>query len=239
MTEITFLGTGNYRAQDRYWNSFVIDRSILVEPAPTALPNLRKCGLRVDDLDAVFISHFHPDHTFGWPFLVLDILLHHRDRRLSIVGPPGVEAFLGDMMQLGSVYDLAEQMHAQVDAHYVEVDGTWQEASGIRFRAIEVEHVPQLRCYGFLIERDGLTVGYSGDTHPCPGLDELAEGADVLVLECNSPHPHHSHMDVEKVRAFREAHPGIPFLLTHMGAGVEAAGMTDTVLPDDFQTLTF
>lgn len=30
MTTLTFLGTGNFLAQDRYWNSFVIDGSVLV-----------------------------------------------------------------------------------------------------------------------------------------------------------------------------------------------------------------
>ena len=32
----TFLGTGNFLAPGRYWNSFVLDGRVLVEPAPTA-----------------------------------------------------------------------------------------------------------------------------------------------------------------------------------------------------------
>ena len=36
MTELTFLGTGNFLAPPgRYWNSFVLDGSVLVEPSPT------------------------------------------------------------------------------------------------------------------------------------------------------------------------------------------------------------
>ena len=70
----TFLGTGNFLAPGRYWNSFVLDGRVLVEPAPTALPHLRRCGIPAEDLDAVLISHFHPDHTFGWPFLLLELL---------------------------------------------------------------------------------------------------------------------------------------------------------------------
>src|SRR5438094_10376588 len=71
---ITFLGTGNYLAPGRYWNSFVLDGIVLVEPSPTALPHLRHCGIRAGNLEAVVISHFHPDHTFGWPFLLLELL---------------------------------------------------------------------------------------------------------------------------------------------------------------------
>ena len=50
---VDFLGTGNFLAPGRYWNSFVIDGSVLVEPSPTALPNLRRCRLSVDTIDVV------------------------------------------------------------------------------------------------------------------------------------------------------------------------------------------
>ena len=71
MTDLTFLGTGNFVAPPgRYWNSFVIDTSVLVEPSPTALPHLRRCGFALDDIEVVVVSHFHADHCFGWPFLI-------------------------------------------------------------------------------------------------------------------------------------------------------------------------
>ena len=71
VTELTFLGTGNFMAPPgRYWNSFVMDGNVLVEPCPTSLPHLRRCGFAVDDIAVVVISHFHADHCFGWPFLL-------------------------------------------------------------------------------------------------------------------------------------------------------------------------
>lgn len=238
-TTLSFLGTGNYEAEGRYWNSFVVDGSILVEPSPSALPNLRKIGLRAADLDCVFISHFHPDHTFGWPFLTLELIRRHGDRPLTVVGPPGVADYLAEMMRLGNVGDLTDRLHDTVDVTYLEADGTSQVAGDTRFRAVKVEHVPQLECFGFLIERPGLTLGYSGDTRRCPGLDELAAHSDVLVVECNGVHPYHSHMDTGSLGELRADFPGPRFVLTHVGAGVEASGFDNTVLPDDFETLTF
>jgi ribonuclease BN (tRNA processing enzyme) len=240
MTSVSFLGTGNYLAPGRYWNSFVVDRSILVEPAPTALPHLRRMGLGVADLDVVVVSHFHPDHTFGWPFLLLEIVrTRPADRPLHVVGPPELEGFLADMMALGSVSDITATAHRGLDVRYVEVDGTWQDAGPLRFRAVEVEHVPHLRCFGYLFDMDGHVVGYSGDTHPCPGLDELAGASDVLVLECNGPHPPPViHMDVDSVGALRDRFPGVPFVLTHLGGGIEASKLANTVVPADFDVLT-
>jgi ribonuclease BN (tRNA processing enzyme) len=234
----TFLGTGSYLAQGRYWNSFVLDGRVLVEPSPTALPHLRRCGIDAGDLEAVVISHFHPDHTFGWPFLVLELLRVGHDRPLGVVGPPGVERFLDDMMQLAAVPDIARAARELCDLRYVEVDGSWQPAGPFQLRGVEVDHVDHLRCFGYLFERDGRTVAYSGDCRPCPGLDELAAATDVLVLECNGAHPPPKvHHDPDDVRALRRRFPRPRFVLTHLGADLDLSGLDDTVVPDDFEVL--
>jgi ribonuclease Z len=238
VTKLTFLGTGNFLASGRYWNSFLLDDTVLVEPSPTALPNLRRAGASAGRIEAIVVSHFHPDHTFGWPFLALELLLAEPSHEVSIIGPPGIRQFLGDMMQLGSVTDVNRAAHDRLRLTYVEVDGSWQEAGGLRFRAIEVEHVPSLRCYGYLFDRAGSTVGYSGDTHPCPGLDELAGAADVLVLECNGRHPHKSHMDIGTVQALHGRFPDTRLVLTHLGPDVTGDDFDGgVVIPNDFDEL--
>jgi ribonuclease BN (tRNA processing enzyme) len=240
LTTATFLGTGNFLVPGRYWNGFVLDRQVLVEPSPTVLPHLRRCGLSAADLDVVVISHFHPDHTFGWPFLLLEVVrLRSGDRPFCVVGPPGVEAFLAEMMGLGAVSNIVADAHRRLDMRYIEVDGSWQDAGPLRFRAIEVEHVPDLRCYGYVLQWDGRRVGYSGDVRPCRGLDELAGACDTLILECNGPHPLPvTHMDVESVTALRQKFPGVPFVLTHLGEDVDAGGIPDVTVPDDFDRVT-
>ncbi len=148
------------------------------------------------------------------------------------------------MMALGGVTTVQEAAAKQLNVHYVEVDGRWQQAGSLRFRAIEVAHVPHLRCYGYLFERGSRVVGYSGDTRTCDGLHELATEADPLVLECDGQHADGvhvpvTHMNEESMRALREQHPGTTFVLTHMGTEVDATGMPDVIVPDDFANLTF
>jgi ribonuclease Z len=237
VTSVVFLGTGNFLAPDRYWNSFVVGGRVLVEPAPTALPHLRRAGVDAGDLEAVLVSHFHPDHTFGWPFLLLEVLRRDRDRPLWVVGPPGVEAFLEELLELGGVPDILEAGR-QADLRFVEVDGRWQDLGSVRVRGVEVDHVPHLRCFGFLLEVDGRVLGYSGDTRPCDGLDELAARGDALVLECNGPHPGPAiHMEVDDVRALRQRFPSVPFVLTHLGPDIDPTGIADVTVPEDFDTL--
>ena len=259
MATLTFLGTGNFLAPPgRYWNSFVLDTNVLVEPSPTALPHLRRCGFAVDDVEVVVVSHFHADHCFGWPFLLEALAEVGGGKTVHVVGPPGIRAHLVQLNEAGAVGSVTDLAFARLDLRFVEVDGSWQEAGPLRFRAVEVVHVPYLRCFGYLFERGGdaggagrggaagraRVVGYSGDVTPCDGLTELAREAEVLVLECNGRHTPPgvptSHMDEESVRALAAAHPDTHLILTHLGEQVDTASLAETgvTIPDDFERLT-
>jgi ribonuclease Z len=240
VTELTFLGTGNFFAPPgRYWNSFVIDSNVLVEPCPTALPHLRRCGFDPSGIDIVVISHFHADHCFGWPFFLQAVAEAGGGRTLQVVGPPGLEEHLARMIEVGSVRSTLELARERLDLRFVDVDGSWQEVAGLRLRAVEVEHVPYLRCFGYLFDRGERTVGYSGDVRPCDGLSELAGEADVLVLECNGAHEGpRTHMQESDVRELQAAHPDVHFILTHLGEQVDTTSMPGVTIPDDFERLT-
>jgi ribonuclease BN (tRNA processing enzyme) len=240
VTELTFLGTGNFLAPPgRYWNSFVLDADVLVEPCPTALPHLRRCGFDPATIDVVVISHFHADHCFGWPFFLQAVAEAGGGRTLQVVGPPGLEQHLTRMIEVAEVRSTLEMAHQRLDLRFVDVDGSWQEVAGLRFRAIEVEHVPYLRCFGYLFERGDRYVAYSGDVRPCAGLTELATEADVLVLECNGTHDGpRTHMKESDVRELQAAHPDTHFVLTHLGEQVDTTSMPGVTIPSDFERLT-
>lgn len=225
-------------AGERYWNSFIVDGHVLVETSPTVLPHLKRSGIDVRDLDVIVVSHFHADHTFGWPFLLLELVGSGRHEPLHVVGPPGIEEFFSSMMAAGNVSAIEEDARRHLDLRYTEVDGSWQVAGSVRLRGVEVDHVPYLRCFGYLLEAGGRVLGYSGDSQPCPGLDELAAAADVLIVECNGPHPPpRSHMEVQDVAALHQRFPHVKLVATHLGAGVDPSAVTECITPVDFQVL--
>lgn len=239
---VTFLGTGNFLAPLRYWNSFVVNRKFLVEPSPSSLANLRRAGLSSRDLEAVFISHFHPDHCFGLPFLALDLVDNggssYEDKRsFHIVGPAGVERFVMDMMTLGAVDGIIGDLHEIFDVVYVEADGTDQRAGNVSFRAHEVTHTPKLTCFGYVFDLGSIHLGYSGDTEPCDGLEAIASASDCLILECAEVHRMPTHMYVDAVRDLAARHPLLRIVLTHIGAGVDEEELGRVELGEDFVTL--
>ena len=201
------------------------------------------------------MSHFHADHCFGWPFLLQALAEVGGGKTVHVVGPPGIEAHLASSTRRERWGPSPTWPTTGSTCASSRSTATWQEAGPLRFRAVEVVHVPYLRCFGYLFERSGAgdgaggggqaqVVGYSGDVTPCAGLTELAREADVLVVECNGRHTPPgvptAHMDEEAVRALAEAHPDTHLILTHLGEQVDTASLAGAgvTVPDDFERLT-
>ena len=242
MARLRFLGTGNFQANGRYWNSFLIDDRVLAETSPTVLPHLRRADVDLAGIEAVFLSHFHADHTFGWPFLLMEYLIGvGRTTPLHVVGPPEVETFLVALEAAGSLTPDFDELRArgQLDLRYVEATGELQQAGSIAFRAERVEHVPHLECFGFVWpDGEGTTVAYSGDTRWCDGLRRLATAADVLVVEYQGPHSTHpAHLDLDGLRRLRAEFPDLPLILTHLGPDTGVDGLPGIHVADDFEII--
>ena len=130
------------------------------------------------------ISHFHADHFFGLPFLLLDYWVSGREDELQIVGPPGIEARTDELLDLP--FPGLPRRDREYRRRYTEIDdGVSGEVGGLQFEAFEVEHVPSLRCFGYRTKIAGRTLAYSGDSVLCRGLLRLVTQAEVLVLNCS------------------------------------------------------
>ena len=76
-------------------------------------------------------------------------------------------------------------VHDAVVDPLVAVDGA-VPVRDVTVRAAAVDHLCE--AYALRVEHEGRALVFSGDTGPCPGLVELARGADVLLCESSWPH---------------------------------------------------
>jgi ribonuclease BN (tRNA processing enzyme) len=187
------------------------------------LQQLQKAGLSSNDIDVVFISHFHADHFFGLPFLLLDGRYGGRTSDLTIVGPPGIESRVDGLMALGYERVLEE---AKFERHYVEMkDGSSLAIGDIEVTAAEIAHVDELECLAYRAKiAGGRSLVYSGDTTLCDPLVALVEGADVLVLEC-SPREARVHLSPAGLEEVARHAPDATVIATHLDGVLQREGV--------------
>ena len=105
MARIDFLGSGNaFLPHGRMHALVLVDDCVLVDAPPTVLAQLRRCGTSPSVLKHVLITHWHADHTFGFPFLLLErkyISDPECEAVLNVHLRPGGRGLLGDLCRTG------------------------------------------------------------------------------------------------------------------------------------------
>jgi len=242
MLELTFLGSGNaFTPSGRYWSSFLANGRYLFDAPPTLLPHLKRLGRSPSDLSVVFISHLHGDHFMGLPFLFLDYLyMSPRKDDLYVAGPPGTESFIEGFID--RCFPNLSQAETDYRRLYIEVDPRGQQAAAdLAFRAVSVKHAQgKLDCFGYKMVLGGKALAYTGDSEYCDAIYQLAEGADVLVLDCTYTDRGPEHMGLSEVREIRkQVSPQTTLILTHLEQEPDVSGLDNVIVAQDFATYRF
>ena len=243
MLELTFLGSGNAFAQGgRYWSSFLANGRYLFDCPPTALPHLKRQGRPLEEIRAVFITHFHGDHFMGLPFLLLEYAyLSPRQDDLYIVGPPGAQAFLEGF--LDRCFPNLSQAETDYRRLYIDADPQREQAvDELPFRAVPMKHAQgKLACFGYRVNIGGKTLAYTGDAEYCPEILTLAAGSDVLVADCTySQGSGPEHMGLDDIRRLRKGiDPTTTLILTHLDAAPAVSDLDNVIVAQDFATYRF
>ncbi len=136
----------------------------------------------------LFLTHLHSDHTTDLNDLITTRwATSFAPAPLPVVGPPGTAALVAAteaMLEWDIDYRLAhhEDLTWRPSTVVTEVgEGPAFDRDGVRVTVAGTDHAPVRPTVGYRVEEGGRSVVIAGDTRPCPGLDALCAGADVLV----------------------------------------------------------
>ena len=163
------------------------DGRLLLDCGPGVLQRLRLME-GWPRVDAIAITHFHLDH---WGDLVpwvwgatLGPGMETKQPQLW-VPPEGREM----LWAIGGRLGQPEMFEDAFELHEYSEDEPF-ETAGFQVTPHRVLHY-QLLAFGFRASANGSVVGYSGDSGPSDGLEEIARDADLFVCEATllAPNP--------------------------------------------------
>ncbi len=176
------------------------------------------------DLDALWVSHLHPDHcadllsVFNWLANTPDLA------RLPVYGPPGWAGRVAAMLPAANASHLVHQafdVNELHDHHSVQI-------GDVEMQSRAVEHgVPS---FGLRVEHNGKALAYSGDTGPCPALIQVARDADLLICETGAIEPQRAHCTPSEAGRAAANARSRRLMLTHLAHGLnETRAKADAV----------
>lgn len=184
--EIHFLGVGE-ACDGRQPNT-----SILVKTADDQKAGriLLDCGFSVphqylalepsaDELEFLWISHFHGDHFLGTPLLLLWFWEMDRTKPLHIIGPPGIENAVVQAMKLAYPNFLARLNYPLV-FHEIGPENPLHLTDTLWKTAYNEHSQP---CLSLRLSVNEKSIFYSGDGRPTGATLSLANRCDMIIHE--------------------------------------------------------
>ncbi|CAK8724014.1 MAG: Ribonuclease BN, tRNA processing enzyme [Candidatus Electronema aureum] len=192
--EIFFLGVGE-ACDTAHGNS----SSLITASNGTRI--LLDCGFSVphqyfriveqpEELDCIWISHFHGDHYLGLPLLFLRLWQLGRTRSLSIIGQKGVDHKVRAALEL-AYPTFEKKLSFQFDFHLLHAQETISLA-GMTWSAALTQHSQY--NLGLRLEDGATKFYYSGDGRAGKHAKDLIQGCDFVVHESFSKvdtYPYH------------------------------------------------
>lgn len=137
-------------------------------------------------VDAVVLSHLHPDHCLDLcPYAVFRRYAGRAPlRRIPVLGPGGTHD------RIAAAYDPAARSGLRDLFDFVAVTPGERALGPFRLRFDRVNH--PVETHAVRVEAGGRALTYSGDTGVSDALVRLAAGSDMLLCEASYPHgdPH-------------------------------------------------
>lgn len=147
---------------------------------------LARSDINYLDIDHIFLSHLHPDHTGDLvPFLFATRYAYgspygsKREKPLCLWGGQGLTDFFEALKSAYNVWIVPETLSVG------ELREGTTHFDGFNVTSTRTPHTES--SFAYRIEENGKSVVYSGDTDYSEALIELARDADLLIIECSLP----------------------------------------------------
>jgi ribonuclease BN (tRNA processing enzyme) len=223
---LVILGSGSILAHPRrspagYALRLPHGRTTWLDAGPGTLARFGAAGGRVEEIERVCLTHFHPDHCLD----VASLLFARRNPALAralppleICGPRGIAAWVASLQKVWGGWVREEDLVLTE----LEPGGAPIEREGFALHALPTHHTDHALCFR-LSFANGAVLCYSGDADEVSELVLAARDADWFLCECSFADAEYveGHLTPTRVARVANAARARRVVLTHFYPALE------------------
>lgn len=201
------------------------EKNILFDCGNGTTWKLEKIGVNYLDIDYIFITHFHPDHTadlipllfatkYPYPYNI------KRSKPLIIYGPKGFNHFYKNLKNLYGEWISPDNVEIK------EIKNIF-ETSDFTIKTFKTVHTDN--SIGYELISDNKKIAYTGDTGYFKELSNISDNSDLFIIECALPdneklNMHISPSDLKKVLKYGNPKKA---LITHFYSSMDKINLKE------------
>ncbi len=192
--KITILGSGTFVPElKRTCSSYLLEKDnkkIVFDFGRGTIRNLLKLKINLYDIDKIFISHMHTDHSTELASFIQFIIDAPEKQKLkdeyTIYGPRGIQKDIQNMFKTFHI-----EKHKHISRIKIKEIKKALKIGPLKIKSFEAKHnnynTPSLSCLGYNIFSGKKKLCYSGDGSYCESLKEACKNADLAIVEATGP----------------------------------------------------
>jgi len=185
MMRLRVLGSSGAEFPDFHPPAFLVDDHLLLDAGTICSVLSEEEQLGIQD---IFITHSHLDHIRGIPALADNIITKNAARTVTVYGTSDIIAAVRGHLFNNVIWPDFSQIPTPENPvlTFKELEaGRDNTVASWTIKAVEVNHT--VPAVGYIINKNGKTLAYTGDTGSTEEIWRYLSGIDALIVEVSFP----------------------------------------------------
>jgi len=207
--KLKVIGSGNIFSKQNS-ASYLIDDKILIDVPNGTCKTLKNIGIEPSKINDILITHFHGDHFFDMPFVLLN-KRNDNSQYCNIYCDNTGENKIYNVIKLAfpNKVECIKKYFKYIYDNKFSIDK-------YEIEKIRLEHEEGIEANGYIFNIDNKYVGFTGDTRLCENVEKMASKCSHLICICNSIIGKKSSMGIDNLKELATKYESCIFYTSHM-----------------------
>lgn len=199
------------------WNehnsaSYLIDDNIIVDMPNGMCKYLFRQNKDPRDYKNILITHFHGDHFFDIPFYML-LKSKSENKNINVYCSRNGKRKIVNLIKLAFPNSFKDVLK---ETNYAFCFDDKFNIEDYKIERYLVNHGRMKPAYGYVIEKDNMKIGFTGDTGLCNNVYYMSSICDYLFCDCMFINGTQKHMGINHIEELSQKYPNCKFIVSHM-----------------------